>query len=367
MKKILFVITKSNYGGAQRYVYDLATSLNGTYEVVVALGGDGLLKEKLIANGVRVIALPSLSRDISITKELKSFFDIYSIIKKERPSILHLNSSKASGIGALVGRLLGVPNIVFTAHAWAFNENRPWYEKKIIWFLSLITVLLSHVTICVSDAVRDALSLSFLKKKMVTVHLGIEEKSGLQRQDARAFFASHIPIDQHTKIIVTIAELHPIKGLAYAIEAISSIPDCAYVIIGEGEERHRLETLIKNKSLEKKVFLLGYLKDAGSYLSGADLFLLPSLSEALGYVLLEAGASRLPVIATSVGGIPEVIIDHKTGIVVPPANSMAIKEAILGISPEQEALFGSQLNKKIEEQFSLKKMKEKTISIYEQK
>lgn len=366
MKKILFVITKSNFGGAQRYVYDLATSLTGQYEIVVALGGDGILKEKLAASSIRTISLPSLKRDVSLVKEFKSFIELYSIIKNERPAILHLNSSKASGIGALAGRLLGVPHIIFTAHAWAFNEDRPWYEKKIIQLLSLLTVILSHVTICVSDAVRDSFSLSFLKKKMVTVHLGIQQTPTLSRTEARAFFATHVPISDNTSVVVSIAELHPVKGLVYAIEAMKAIPQCVYVILGEGDHRFALEEYIQTNKLEQKVFLLGYVPQASNYLAGADIFLLPSISEALGYVLLEAGLAHTPVIATNVGGIPEIILHNKTGILVPPRDSTAIKKAILGMTVEQNNVMIEHLYKKILTEFSLERMRNNTIALYEQ-
>lgn len=366
MKKILFVITKSNFGGAQRYVYDLATSLIGRYDIVVALGGDGILKEKLAAAHIRTISLPSLKRDVRLSDELRSFKDLYTIIKEERPSVLHLNSSKAAGIGALAGRMCGVPRIVFTAHAWAFNEERPWYEKKIIWFLSLLTILLSHVTICVSDAVRDSFSFAYIKKKMVTIHLGITESPILSRPEARAFFAAHAPITDNTTVVASIAELHPVKGLVYAIEAMKAMPQSVYCILGEGDHRSTLEAYIRTNKLEQRVFLLGYVPQANRYLSGADIFLLPSISEALGYVLLEAGLARTPVVATKVGGIPEVIHHNETGVLIPPRDSTAIQKAILGMSPEQSKIMTDHLYKKIVTDFSLERMSDATISEYEQ-
>src|SRR3990167_2305563 len=108
MKKILFVITKSNWGGAQRYVYDLATALHkGQFEVVVAFGGTGeagahpgLLAERLKEVGVRTIFIESFTRDIGIFRDVSAFFELLRVIKKERPDVLHLNSSKAGGIGS---------------------------------------------------------------------------------------------------------------------------------------------------------------------------------------------------------------------------------------------------------------------------
>ena len=105
-QKILLVITKSNWGGAQRYVYDLATNLpRDRFEVIVACGGSGTLITRLKESGVRVIPLGKLGRDISLGDDLGSFFSLLRILRTEHPDILHLNSSKAGGLGALAGRI----------------------------------------------------------------------------------------------------------------------------------------------------------------------------------------------------------------------------------------------------------------------
>src|SRR5690606_30501769 len=140
-RKILFLITKSNWGGAQRYVYDLAAGLpEEEFETLVALGGDGPLTDKLRSQGVRVVPLPALQRDMSIDKDIQSFFDIWAIIRVERPHIFHVNSSKAGLFGALIGRLAGVPKIIFTAHGWGFNEDRPGWQKLAIKFGHWLTI-----------------------------------------------------------------------------------------------------------------------------------------------------------------------------------------------------------------------------------
>jgi len=149
--KILYLITKSNWGGAGRYVYDLTTSLpEDKFDVVVALGGEGLLKQRLEEKGVRVITVKSLERNVSILKEFSALFELYSLFEKERPDVVHLNSSKAGGLGAFAARLSGIPRIVFTAHGWAFGEKRFLLHQWLIWMASLATQVFSHVTIAVS-------------------------------------------------------------------------------------------------------------------------------------------------------------------------------------------------------------------------
>src|SRR3989338_7709209 len=105
--KVLFVITKSNWGGAQRYVYDLATALlRENYEVAVAVGGQGLLAENLKMAGIRVVGIPHLERDVNFFKETLSTLYLWKIFKSEQPDIIHLNSSKVGGLGAIAARTL---------------------------------------------------------------------------------------------------------------------------------------------------------------------------------------------------------------------------------------------------------------------
>src|SRR6056297_750671 len=171
--KILYLITKSNWGGAQRYVFDLVSTLDTTlYEPVVVLGGDGELTEKLQAIGVRVITLQSAQRDISFTKELRLFGELFTIVRREQPDILHVNSSKAGGVGCFVGRLLGVKRVIFTAHGWAFNEKRPTWQKYIIKYLHWLTVLLSHTTIAVSQAIVEQMNWPLANTKMIVINPG---------------------------------------------------------------------------------------------------------------------------------------------------------------------------------------------------
>jgi len=133
--KIFYLITKGNFGGAQRYVYELASSLpTSDYEVSVILGEGETLAKKLAEKNIRTIRLPELGRDINLGGDWSVFWSLYRIFRRERPDIIHLNSSKIGGLGSLAGRLAGVKKIIFTGHGWPFNEKRPWLQKKIISF-----------------------------------------------------------------------------------------------------------------------------------------------------------------------------------------------------------------------------------------
>jgi len=294
-KKILYVITKSNWGGAQRYVYDLATNLpEGRFEPVVVAGGTGTLNAKLLEKHIRVISIERLERNIHLFDDIAVFAALVKLFLREKPDIIHLNSSKIGGIGALAGRITRVPRIIFTAHGWAFNEPRNPVAKRLIRFLSWITVLLSHHTITVSKHdKRSAGAMPFIAEKISCVYNGISDKNPMTREEARALLLGghHIKPSKETVWIGTVGELTGNKGLPYAIKACAQLKTensfhFVYIIVGDGSDKYKLANLIKTYELEEQVALVGFKKEAASLIPAFDMFLLPSVKEGLPYVLL---------------------------------------------------------------------------------
>lgn len=377
-KKILYVITKSNWGGAQRYVYDLAVHFAKTCDVAVVSGPSGLLHEKLKDAGIRTIAIASLQRDVNPLFDIKTFFALLAVFLQEKPDVVHLNSSKIGGIGAVAGRLYGRARIIFTAHGWAFNEDRNPLSKAIIKFLHWITLLFCHQTVAVSEMTKRQMSnLPGMSHAMTVIYNGIskdEIAALLGRDDARNTLKSLIPaltgvLDSNTLLIGTTSELHPNKGLIYLIRAISTLQlsmPFVCVIMGEGEQRNTLEALIREKNLQDRVILAGYVKGAPRYARAFDILTLTSVTEAFPYALIEAGAAERAVIASSVGGIPEIISHMNTGILVTPKNEQEIADALslLAHNPDKRDAFGKALSKKVADTFSKDTMYKKTAEIY---
>ncbi len=385
--KIAYLITKSNWGGAQKYVYELATSLNkDLYKAQVILGGNGPLIEKLESQNIKVIPIDSFGRDVDTRKDFEAFKELWGIVRRERPDILHINSSKAGIMGALVGRMLRVPKIIFTAHGWAFNEDRPLYQKIIIKILHWITIILCHQTIAVSENIKNAFNgWPWVTGKIIVIHNGIKAETGYAKNGARQALVTMFPglkkaLEQKKLYWVgTIAELHPIKNIDGALKAMNELlrqvgdrpnaPYYLYTVMGEGHERSRLESMIAELNLSDHVFLLGHVTDAFQYIKAFDTFLLPSKSEALAYVLLEAGLQETPVIATGVGGIPEIIDDMTSGILLQPNKSKEIAHAISFYAehPEIARQHARALNEKVKKDFTLERMVSETEKIYNSK
>ena len=370
--KICLVVTKGVWGGAQKYVYNLATELpREKYDVLVVTGKGEVLKQKLQEKNVRVISIESLKRNISVISEIISFFKLFSIIWREKPDILHLNSPKAGGLGSLIGRILRVKKIIFTAHGWTFNEDRPLLQNALILLLSWVTIFLCHKIIVIAPREEEQAKLLPLvnPRKIILIRNGIEEVKFISKTSARKELLekSMALVSNKTLWIGTIAELHKNKGLEYAIEALKKIKSpFKYFIIGEGEERDNLENLLEKNDLKEKVHLLGHVDKASHYLKAFDMFLLTSTKEGLPYTVLEAGLAELPVIASSIGGIPDIIDNGKNGILTTKARSGEIYRAIEYMieNPEKRKIFGENLKLKVEKNFSLKQMLEKTEKLY---
>lgn len=261
-----------------------------------------------------------------------------------------------------------VPKIIFTAHGWAFNENRPDYVKSALKIIYWKIIFLCHKTICVSEGTKNTISAwPLIKDKLIVIKNGIEEFEMLPRETARHELGIH---EEDMLLVGVMAELHHIKGLDILLRAWSEFQGehkAHLVLIGEGEERAALEALADNLKITNSVNFSGYIDNSRLMLSGFDVFVLPSRSEALSYVILEAGIAKLPVIATAVGGIPEVIDDGVTGILISPEDQemLSLSLTLLAENAELRKKLGASLNEKVLREFSLEKMVTDTLKTYE--
>ncbi|MES2134626.1 MAG: glycosyltransferase [Patescibacteria group bacterium] len=308
-KKILYVITKSNWGGAQRYVFDLATNLpKEDFEVKVFFGGTGeadasygMLATNLSIKGIHGEQLPSFMRDISISRDYKTLIRLIDLFKKEKPDVVHLNSSKAGGIGSVAARWAGVKNIIFTVHGWPFLEDRSIFAKTLIWFASWLTVLLCHKVICISEYdLQIARHMPFVGKKTVRIYNGIAPLELGSGEKIRTTFPFGV------QITGTIGELNKNKNQQALIEEAKNTPDMYVAIVGIGENYTTLQEKIIQYNLQERVKLFGFMP-ASEALKGFDIFTLPSIKEGLPYVLLEARAADLPIVANRIGGVGEIL------------------------------------------------------------
>jgi glycosyltransferase involved in cell wall biosynthesis len=377
-KRILFIITQSEFGGAQRFIFSLVGRLqqSNQYQLLVATGSDGggEFLSALNAIGVETRQINSLKRDISPYKDLAAIFEIRRLIKQFGPNTLFLNSSKAGFVGSLASVFpmrIRPLKVIYRIGGWTFNDPWPNWKKKLWVILEKVSAHWKDFVIvnCQSDF-NQAKKLKIKpRQELVLVHNGLDvyKINLLQREEAKVKIFERISkqwgkVFQVENIVGTIANFYPVKALEYFIETaqyFKNDDNIIFVIIGDGQERERLEAKIKNLGLDKKVFLLGQLANASQYLNAFDIFVLSSIKEGFSWSLLEAMSTKLPVITTDVGAAREMIENGKNGFVVPIKNPAEIARHIkeifandrlrqeLGIQAHQTVLFKFNLDKMV--------------------
>jgi len=382
-KKISLCITKSGWGGAQRYVAALAEHMakQDVYEAVVVCGenplpGEDVLASRMDERGIPVVRIAGLVRDVRVGGDIKAFAALIRFFRTERPQVVHLNSSKMGLIGAIAARVAGVPKVVFTVHGWPFNEPRSVVWRALAWLGSWVTSLLAHVVIAVSEAdTRRARVLPFISRKCRTIHNGVDAFSGRGTEAARTELLSRYAgalsdIGPETVWIGSMAELNGNKNVSSTLLALGTLrtqgEDIAYVHFGTGEQQGELRAQVAANDLSSRVLFAGFVADAGAFLPALDIFVLPSKKEGLPYALLEAGAAGKAVVATDVGGIPEIIHQGESGLLVPASDQKALEEALrsLAHSAERRTALGQALRARVRTFFSKETMLRTTVETY---
>ncbi len=377
-KRVLFIITQSEFGGAQRFLYELVARLDKEkYEILVASGAKekDLFLKSLQEKNIETEVLKFLKREVNPFFDCLGIMELIKLINRFRPEYLFLNSSKAGILGSIAGFKIKFfrPNrfkslkIIYRIGGWSFNDPWPLWKKKIFILAEKITAKFKDVIIVNSKSDYDqAIRLKIRpKKELKLIYNGIDalKFDFLPPEIAR----KKLKLSPLKKIIGTIANFYPTKGIEYLIEAFNILkpksqnPDLKLVIIGDGEEKEKLKELIKKYKLKNEIILLGQIEEASKYIKAFDIFILPSVKEGFPWVILEAMAAKVPVIGTKVGGVPEIIESGKNGILVESKNPQELAKAIkylsenerilqeIGIQGHQTVLFKFQVEKMIRE------------------
>lgn len=377
--KITYAITKDNWGGAQAYVYTLACAAEDQGALVSVLLGSSdrvhsstSLSARLSEAAIPVTSLSHIRRDIGIISEWRAFIELLETLKSNRPEVLHLNSAKMGILGALAGRIAGVPQIVFTAHGWSHRESRNLVWKAIVWLASWLTVFLSHKVIVVSKCDLRTAPAIFLTRKLVHIYNGTPAFTYKPRSEAREYLQEKAPgLSEFSVWIVMNAELHRNKGIDIALRSLKEITrthlSVALVLQGAGEELDSLTKLAKDLGVADRVFFLGFIQDARANLAAADIFLMPSRKEGLPLALLEAAHLSIPSIASAVGGIPEIITHGEGGLLVSPEDTTSLTRAITQYltNPDNAKKLGTKLHEHTARTFSQEQMLRETFSVYD--
>ncbi len=362
MKHILYVLPYMNLGGTEKQAFSLMSSLQQHYHIsLLAPAGEGA--EPFIKADFAYTKFPRLDQDLlgGLGQFRQSLLDIHH----QKPiDLIHVHA--AHELMLLIKLVLPQIPIVFTVHGYHGEQ------KGISYFLSAIfSNLFANQVITVAQVESQIMRSNGLRLiKNNLVYNGVAIPTIDQSRSIK--LAQQFVCGQPGQITLgTAARLSEAKGLVYLIQAVAQLigqyPNIKLVIAGDGELKESLQQLVRSLGIDKQVVFAGYLQDVHDLIAYFDIFVLPSLHEALPLVSAEAMAMKKPIIGTNVGGIPEQVLDGVTGFIVPPKDPTSLSQSIdkLISDPELMTEFGKQGYHRYQEKFALAVMVQATVDIYE--
>lgn len=331
--RLFHLITELSSGGAQSTLLNLASDMDSErFETVVCclFNGDGRVGDALRARGLRVVDL-----GMKQGSPLAALWRFYRLLRAERPDILHGWLFHANMVAKLVGRAARVPVIVTSRHS--VQVGGPWRERLQAW-----TARLDDGVVVVSDAVRTAeiAHSGALPDKVTTIRNNVRvqdfaDRYGSRRKRVRAALVG----EDDPFLVGSVGRMHPVKGFDVLVEAFALFrtarPDSRLLLVGDGAIRGEIEAQVARLGLREQVTFLGDRNDVADLLAGFDLFVLASRWEGIPVVVLEAMAARVPVVATAVGGTPEVVEEGVTGLLAPAEDAAALAAAMVRLAGDE--------------------------------
>lgn len=345
--RVLQIITLSEMGGAQRHVSDLIATLRHKVDMTLVVGAEGWLAQQARALDVQCHVLPSLGRSVNPWKDLVALRQLVALIRDHGPDIVHLHSSKAGFLGRIAARIVGVPAI-YTAHGWGFKPGVPLHRRYLVLIAEALAARLAARIICVSShdfqlAARNRL---FPSRRLVEIRNGVADDAPTKRvrQDGKCRF-------------VMVARFQEPKLQTLLLSAFSHLQsaDKELWFFGGGPEFEATKT---QASAMVDVTFWGNQDNVRERLAECDVFVLLSAYEGLPLSIIEAMQAGLPVVASRVGGVPELVDHGRSGVLVDNANINDVVQALSSLlhSAQQRGAMGRAGRRLYLEFFSLEAM-----------
>lgn len=340
-KKTIVHIAQSN-GGVGRYLKNFFKySRNEKYTNILIASQDYIDSvASLESLGVKVYIV-EMCREISLRKDIQSMLDIGRILKKINPDIIYCHSSKAGVYGRVAALFFNIKSkCIYNPHGWSFDMKVSNLKK---WIFILIEQLLSFLTdniVAISNHEKEvALKYSIINRNKISV---IENGIDLDfiNQTVEGNIISQIGWDKNDTIIGMVGRISEQKSpetfVKIAENIIQKIESSKFILVGDGEQRDIIENMIREKGLVNRFHITGWIENPEAYISIFDVALLTSKWEGFGLVIPEYMCLKIPVIASKVGGIADIIKNNETGYLVECQNIDEFAEAILELTTNKE-------------------------------
>jgi glycosyltransferase involved in cell wall biosynthesis len=339
--KILRIIARLNVGGPAIGVTLLTEKLGPPdYDSRLVCGTiepyEGDMTYYALEHGVQPIVVAGLGRSLNPLRDLKTLWNVYQLIKAEKPDVVHTHAAKAGFVGRVAAWLAGVPVIVHTFHGHVFRGYFGERATRFFILLERITARMSDAIITLADGLRRELVEDYRitrKGRITVLPLGLDLNALRITPRKQGAFRRAWKIAADAPLVGSLGRITPIKHHRLFLEAAlvvhRQLPQARFIIAGDGEARADTEAWVDELGLRDCVIFTGWLRDMLPIYSDLDVLVISSKNEGTPVTIIEALAAGCPVVSTSVGGVPDLLDGGKLGKLVPPENAEALAQAIL--------------------------------------
>jgi len=377
--KVLHIITRLDRGGsAENTLLTVAGLDKSRWEISLmsgpAGGPDQDRKAEVRELGIEYVLLPELNRDIRLFRDVRSFFKIFGYLRKKKIDIVHTQIAEAVFLGRLAGRMALFVDIVHTPHGHVFFGYFGFCKTRTFIFMEKLLARISDRLIALTDKEKEDYLRHKIgsRQKMDVIPSGVKleafkELSFPERQELKKKLG--IPLEFH--VVGTAGRLVPVKGPDLLIESARQVlaehPKTVFLFAGDGELKVELKRRTRELGIEGNVLFLGWRKDIADIISLLDIFVLPSLNEGMGRVLVEAMALGKPIVASRVCGITDLVVHGKNGFLFTSRDTEQMAQFILSlIGDEKQRERMGQEGRGLARNFTASAMVEKIDQLYKE-
>jgi len=373
--RVLHAITRLTLGGSSENTIASCVALDGAgYECTLAASFRESDASSLVdarRRGCRLVDLPALGREVAPLADLAALAQVLRLIRRERPAIVHTHTSKAGFIGRLAAVIARVPAVIHQPHGHVFYGYYSPRRTAVFTALERQAAQWTDRIITLTDrGAAEHLARGIGRAaQYVAVPSGVPTAELRAAAPARSEARARLGLAPDTFVVVGLGRLVPIKGFDLLVRALpalfAQIPSARVLLVGDGVERARLDALARSLGVTERLRMTGEIMDVTTHLAAADVLAVPSRNEGMGRVIVEAMALRIPVVATAVGGIPDVLTDGECGRLVAPEDVDALAAALIDLG--RDAALRRKLGEAAEvraESFSTSVAREKLLAVY---
>ena len=365
--RVLHIIGGGEFGGAERHILNLCASLDPRKAAITVV----CLFEEPFARmaketGVNVLVVPMRHK-----LDLGTLTRLTDVIKRNRPDLVHTHGVRANLLGRLAAKMAGVNKIVTTVHSLLVRDYPDFWSRLANSWTERLTRGLTDHFIAVSQGLKNALVEDGMPENKITVIYNGLDLVRFKPCLPPGTYRRWLGYDERVPLVAIVARLHSVKGHNYflqaAVEVLKVISKVRFLVVGTGPDEPMLKEMTNKLGLQEVVNFTGFISDIPDLMADMDVLVIPSLWEGFGLTAIEAMTVGLPVVATEVGGLPEVVRPGETGILVPPADAVSLAKGILWVlqHSKEAGQMAENAREIVSREFSSKAMARKTEITYQ--